>query len=368
MEKNKSKIKECNICGTNATCLCFKCILYFCDSCYKLIHDKQKNANHKKEPLDPYIPIDLKCPDHPIIPITLSCLNEKELCCTCCIYKNMHNNHKILELSDENSLKKENISIESEHKDLTDLVQKLIGLKSKIESEINNINKLYEKAISDLTKSFQNKHEQLLKEENDIKEKLQNEVTKVKEKLENFWTKTNNEIKTNERINEGIKKIKNDNNIIRILSYVSNINKNQKELNNLIAEPMKSIKFNFKEEQNNIKYEEFYFNGFSIPTDIGFKDISLHSLNLSWKIEKIKDMNVDVNKIKYKVEMRKSNDEFNEVYEGNNLNCLINDLEYGTDYEFRICSNYNGKIGPWSDIKKVKTMDFDSNILNNFNI
>ena len=61
--------------------------------------------------------------------------------------------------------------------------------------------------------------------------------------------------------------------------------------------------------------------------------------------------------------MRKNNDKFNQVYEGNNLNCLINNLEYGTDYEFKICSNYNGINGPWSNIKKVKTMEFDSNIL-----
>jgi len=364
MEKSKNKIKECDICGTNATCLCFKCILYFCDSCYKLIHDKQKNANHKKELLDPYMPIDLKCPDHPIIPITLFCLNEKELCCTCCIYKNMHNSHKILELSDEDSLKKENISIDSAKKDFTDIIQKVTDLKNKIENEINSINKLYEKAIDDLTKSFQIKHEKLIKEENDMKENLQNEVTKVKEKLENFWTKINNEIKINERIDQGIKKLNNDNNIIRVLSYVSNINKNQKELNKLLKEPMKSIKFNFKEEQNNIKYEDFYFNGWLyIPKDIEFKDISLHSLNLSWKIEKINDKNVDINKIKYKVEMRKNNDKFTEVYEGNNLNSPVNGLEYGTEYEFRINSNYNDIKGPWSDIKKIKTMEFDSNIL-----
>ena len=74
MEKNKNKIKECDICGINATCLCFKCILYFCDSCYKFVHDKQKNSNHKIESLDPYIPIDLKCSEHPINPITLFCL------------------------------------------------------------------------------------------------------------------------------------------------------------------------------------------------------------------------------------------------------------------------------------------------------
>ena len=77
MEKNKNGIKECDICGSNATSLCFKCLLYFCDSCYKFIHDKQKNSNHQKKIIDPYVPIDLKCQEHPEIALTLFCLDEK---------------------------------------------------------------------------------------------------------------------------------------------------------------------------------------------------------------------------------------------------------------------------------------------------
>ena len=42
-----------------------------------MIHDKQKNSQHKKEPIDPYIPFDLKCPEHPDIPLNLFCLDEK---------------------------------------------------------------------------------------------------------------------------------------------------------------------------------------------------------------------------------------------------------------------------------------------------
>ena len=77
MEKNKKEIKECDICGANATCLCFKGKQYYCDSCFKFIHDKQKNSQHKKEPIDPYIPLELKCPEHPESPLNLFCLDEK---------------------------------------------------------------------------------------------------------------------------------------------------------------------------------------------------------------------------------------------------------------------------------------------------
>ena len=69
------------------------------------------------------------------------------------------------------------------------------------------------------------KHEDLLKEENDIKEKLQNEVTKIKEILENFLSLANAQIKINEKIKEGIKKIKKEEkNIIQNLTYISRIN------------------------------------------------------------------------------------------------------------------------------------------------
>ena len=76
MEKNRL-IKECEFCGLNATCLCFKCKFYFCDSCFKMIHDKKMKTNHKKEKVDVYVPFGLKCQEHPDIPLNLFCVEEK---------------------------------------------------------------------------------------------------------------------------------------------------------------------------------------------------------------------------------------------------------------------------------------------------
>ena len=127
----------------------------------------------------------------------------------------------------------------------------------------------------------------------------------------------------------------------------------------LSNELMKSIKFKY--EENNIKYEEYYFNGIPIPKNIEIKDISYNSININWEI----DNNIDNNKIKYIIEIRKENEKFNKIYEGNNNNCLLNNLSINTNYEFRICSFYNDSYGKWSEIKKVKTnkLDIDSNIL-----
>ena len=74
-ENNKLN-KECDFCKANATCLCFKCNNYFCEKCFKIIHDLKKE-NHKKEILDTFIPIDLKCHEHPDDRNSLFCIDEK---------------------------------------------------------------------------------------------------------------------------------------------------------------------------------------------------------------------------------------------------------------------------------------------------
>ncbi len=50
---------------------------YYCDSCYKFIHDIKDNKNHKKEKIDYFLPIDTRCPEHPKIPLDLFCIDEK---------------------------------------------------------------------------------------------------------------------------------------------------------------------------------------------------------------------------------------------------------------------------------------------------
>jgi len=78
MEELKTKqFKYCEFCKSNATCLCFQCDNYFCDRCYKLIHDLKNEPQHKKDSIDPFVPIDIKCPEHPRDRINLFCVDEK---------------------------------------------------------------------------------------------------------------------------------------------------------------------------------------------------------------------------------------------------------------------------------------------------
>ncbi len=115
------------------------------------------------------------------------------------------------------------------------MINIIVDIKNKIEDEIKKINLLYDKALDDMSLFF--------KKENEIKDKLENEVTKVKEQLEKNLSLLNEEIRINERLNKGINKLKNDknqeNNIFRLLTYISEINKHYKKLQILSKKPIK---------------------------------------------------------------------------------------------------------------------------------
>ena len=85
--------------------------------------------------------------------------NYSEICCSLCCFKNSHKEHKLIELSDIESLSKENITIQSVTNDFNQISQKVIDIKIKIENEINKINILFENTINDVTKSYIKKHE-----------------------------------------------------------------------------------------------------------------------------------------------------------------------------------------------------------------
>ena len=275
---------------------------------------------------------------------------------------NLHDKHKVLPINDEQALKKENISIDNSIKDFLENVKKLQDLKIKIEEEMLGLDKLYVKTNEEITKFFKLKIEKLVLEENDLKEKLKNEITKIKEKMELFLSNVKELTSSCEKIQKGIKLIENnEKNMMIILSYVSKINKNKKEMKKIFNELVKNIKIDFNKEEKKIEFTEYYFNGISIPKDIQFNNISSNSFQISWKYD---EDNLDNKLIKFRVELRKedSNEKFIQVYEGSENNSQINNLKLNTKYEIRICSLYNNIKSIWSEIQKIKTIDINLNI------
>ena len=73
-----SNVKICDLCQTNeATAICYECPRYFCNSCFNLIHNIKINSSHKKEEVDPFVSINVKCTEHPKIINNLFCIKEK---------------------------------------------------------------------------------------------------------------------------------------------------------------------------------------------------------------------------------------------------------------------------------------------------
>jgi len=272
----------------------------------------------------------------------------------------------VIEITDDESLKKENITIETSKNDFDKYFEKINSLKEAIENEIDKINNLYDKIFKEVTKSFQIKHEKLLKEENEMKEELQNKVTKTKEKLENMLTESNEVIRVCEKINKGIKSLEKEEekNMIKILSYVAKMNSNKKDSNSILIKLMENLDMKFQEEQTNIKYEEYFFNGLQNPKNIQINDIKLHSANVSWDIDDIKINNIDKNKLKYIIIIKNKTKgkKFKQIYEGSKKNFLIENLSKNSDYEIGIYSAYELLISPII-YKSFNSFYIDSNIL-----
>ena len=70
--------------------------------------------------------------------------------------------------------------------------------------------------------------------------------------------------------------------MLKILTYISKINKNDKEIIKLFDTCMRNIKISFEEEKTKVKYEEYFFNGIPSPKDIEFKDIEANSLKVKY--------------------------------------------------------------------------------------
>ena len=78
MKIKQKNFKQCDMCkAKDAKSLCPQCFNYYCDGCFKQVHENEKNKEHKKEKIDDFVPIDTWCPEHEKNAMNLFCLDEK---------------------------------------------------------------------------------------------------------------------------------------------------------------------------------------------------------------------------------------------------------------------------------------------------
>lgn len=288
-----------------------------------------------------------------------------------CVFNHQHDGHKVIEIKNIDSLKKENIKLEDELELLNNHAKEIVKLKNNIEAEIKKINDLYEKAMENLENSYRKKIEIILKEKEEHIEKINIEVTKVKESLESFLSGINNEILIKERINKGILKMENkEQNTFQIFSYISKINQTKKKMKTYLTKLMRNLNIKYDENSNKIIFDEYYFNGWPIPKNIKIENLNSTSAKISWSIDDINILNQNKNYL-YAIEMRKEEQNFQYIFESttypaNSYN--IHNLENNTNYEMRIssyigCANYYPNHSEWSEIIKFKTPDYSNSII-----
>ena len=209
-----------------------------------------------------------------------------------------------------------------------------------------------------MANSFKLKHNQLLEQENNLVGKLQNKVTKIKKKLENNLSQINYLINISNRINKGFDTYKN---LLEKLNYISKINIIKKNYDIILIKQIKSIDFSYKEERNDIIFNEYYFNGICPPSNIEFKSISLFNIKITWKNELMENKNIkNINDIKYILEIKEPNQEFKKLYEGNNNYYKFKNFSLIDSYGFRLCSLYNNLISPWTKIQKFNLSEMNN--------
>ena len=210
-----------------------------------------------------------------------------------------------------------------------------------------------------MKESFKKQHDNLTKIEKELKEDLIKNVSKTKEELENFINKSIEIIKCNEKIGQFTQyyeknKEKSNPVLIKTLSYISEIEKNNQKVFYFINESMKNMNITFNENKNTLEFINYYFNGISSPIIIQSYEQN-NSLNISWKIDEYSKKLRDVTQYKYNLEIKDNNNIYK--YEGKETNIEIRGLENNKEYEFRVRTIYKESYGNWSEYKKVQILN-----------
>ena len=231
-------------------------------------------------------------------------------------------------------------------------------LKEKIENELTKLTDLEEKISKEMKESFIKQHENLTKIEKELNNDLIKKVTVIKDKLENFISESIEIIKGNEKINKYTQyfeknREKSNPDIIKTLSYISEIENNNQKVFHFINESMINMNINFNENTNTLEYIDYYFNGISSPINIQLNEENNNIINISWKIDEQFKILGKAYQSKFNIEIIDKNNNIYE-FEGKETNIEIRNLIYNEVYEFRIRTIYNNEKGIWSEKKKIK--------------
>ena len=245
------------------------------------------------------------------------------------------------------------ISFDKSLSEFEEIFQKVKNLKLKIEKEIEKINNSCKKVEDEITFSFKKQHSELDEKEKNIKLGLNLRVYQIKDELEKYLDNSKNILLSCEKTLDIAKKYeKKNNNNIKTLYFISEINKSNEKAKEFIIKKIKNLDISFRYDSY-VNYDEYCFNGVPIPKNIDVEKKG-DKLFISWDIDDsiIKYINID--NIKYSVTVNNIGSIFDFKEETDNKYIYYKDNEISKEYEIKVRTLLEGYCSEWSIIKKSK--------------
>ena len=253
-----------------------------------------------------------------------------------------------------------NISYKESINELDKINKKAKIIKERIENEIKKIEASQIKAFSEITSSFREKQFELYKEEKKLKNELVIKVKEIKNELEKSLKESDKILLYCEKIILANKNLEENNNELKKLYYISEMNIKGEELRKILNKPKRNLDIYFDSELDKVSYKDYYFGGIPTPKDIKY-EIKGNCLLLTWNISK---MSIEDSYNFFIIQIKTNNKEL--TYKTLFSNYLLTEYEINVEYEVKVRTSLYDDLGDWSEIKKFKINDYSGNKRNIF--
>ena len=257
-------------------------------------------------------------------------------------------------------MEENNISYKESYSEFEKEFENTKNLKQIIEEEIVKINKSRDSTMQKLKNIYEERYKRLKEEELKLRSELDLKVTQIKDDLEKYLIEANDILLYFERTNKALNNYEknSNNNDLKTLCYISEIQKVNCKAKELLEKPIKNIDIEYNNYIFNygLEYKYYYFNGMPIPVDIKINKKE-EKVYITWDLYDIRIKNYDKENIKYIITI--NGNKKNIEYETSEKSLLLDkdELKNNIDYELKICTINNESHSDWSEIKKFKVND-----------
>ena len=257
-------------------------------------------------------------------------------------------------------MEENNISYKESYSEFEKEFENTKNLKQIIEEEIVKINKSRDSTMQKLKNIYEERYKRLKEEELKLRSELDLKVTQIKDDLEKYLIEANDILLYFERTNKALNNYEknNNNNDLKTLCYISEIQKVNCKAKELLEKPIKNIDIEYNNSIFNyeLEYKYYYFSGLPSPSNIKVNKKE-EQIYITWDIDDIRIKNYDKENIKYVIIIE--GDKNNISYETSEKSLLLDkdECKNNIEYKLRICTVKDESYSNWSETIKFKVND-----------